>query len=237
MIKVICVQKLKFDSFYLRTLSDDSTEKPKKKRGRPKGSKNKPQKPKAEAKVEELQFETKLSETKPEKQTEKEPKASEPKKEEPTQVSTSLVPGRLSSLDSFTDKYRQNRIFRREMDEPEFFLHKNERVSLRPILSKDEEEEISRKVQIPIDQTPKYAPEHMLSPEFGGLTSYERGIEDHKQELEEKLRRLKENPDASAIQIEQIEKELRSLDYLYENYNIGMNVFRTAKGGRSKLHA
>ena len=237
MIKIICVQKLKFDSFYLRTLSSDSAEKPKKKRGRLKGSKSKPTKPKTEAKVEEPQFKIKLRETKPEKQTEKEPKASAPKKKEPTQVSTSLVPGRLASLDSFTDKYTQNRIFRREMDEPEFFLHKNERISLRPILSKDEEEEISRKVQIPIDQTPKYVPEHMLSPEFGGLTSYERGIEDHKQELEEKLRRLKENPDASAIQIEQIEKELRSLDYLYENYNIGMNVFRTAKGGRSKLHA
>ncbi len=223
MIKVICVQKLKFDSFYLRTLSGDSAEKPKKKRARPKGSKSKPTKPKAK--------------TKPKKQTEKVPKVSVPKKKEPTQVSTSLVPGRLPSLDAFTDKYTQNRIFRREMDEPEFFLHKNERASLRPILTKDDEEEISRKVQIPIDQTPKYAPEHMLSPEFGGLTSYERGIEEHKQELEEKLRRLKENPDAGPIQIEQTEKELRSLDYLYENYNIGMNVFRTAKGGRSKLHA
>jgi len=223
MIKIICVQKLKFDSFYLRTLSGNSAEKPKKKRGRLKGSTSKPTKPKAE--------------TKPKKQTEKEPKASAPKKKEPTQVSTSLVPGRLPSLNSFTDKYTQNRIFRREMDEPEFFLHKTERASLRPILTQADEQEISRKVQIPIDQTPKYVPEHMLSPEFGGLTSYERGIEDHKQELEEKLRRLKENPDDSAIQIEQIEKELRSLDYLYENYNIGMNVFRTAKGGRSKLHA
>ena len=222
MIKVIYIQKLKSDSFYLRTLSGDSAKKPKKKRGRPKGSTSKPTKPKTETKLE--------------KQTEKEPKASAPKKKEPTQVSTSLVPGRLPSLDSFTDKYTKNRIFRREMDEPEFFLHKKERASLQTILSKDDEEEISRKVQIPIDQTPKYAPEHMLSPEFGGLTSYERGIEEHKQELEEKLRRLKENPDAGPIQIEQTEKELRALDYLYENYNIGMNVFRTAKGGRSKLH-
>jgi len=72
MIKVICVQKLKFDSFYLRTLSGNSAEKPKKKKGRPKGSKSKPTKPKAETKLE--------------KQTEKEPKASAPKKKEPTQV-------------------------------------------------------------------------------------------------------------------------------------------------------
>jgi len=54
-----------------------SEEKPKKKRGRPKGSKNKPKKPKAGAKVEEPQFETKLSEIKPEKQTEKESKNSD----------------------------------------------------------------------------------------------------------------------------------------------------------------
>ncbi len=66
MIKVIYIQKLKFDSFYLRTLSGDSAKKPKKKRGRPKGSSSKPTKPKTETKLE--------------KQTEKEPKASAPKK-------------------------------------------------------------------------------------------------------------------------------------------------------------
>ena len=54
-----------------------SEEKPEKKRGRPKGSKNKPKKPTAEAKVRVPQFETKLGEPKPEKQTEKESKTSD----------------------------------------------------------------------------------------------------------------------------------------------------------------
>lgn len=220
-------QKLKFNSFHVLILSEDSAE-PKKKRGRPKSSKSKSTKPKAEPKEEKKQFETKLGETKP--------KAKAPKKEKSTAVAT-ITPPRVVTVDSFTHKRGNEVIFRREMGEPEFFLHKNQLTPPRPILSKDEEEEISQKVQIPHDQTPKYTPEHMLSPEFSGLSNYERGVEDHKQELEEKLRRLKQNPDASENQIKQLEDELSSLDYLFENFNIGMNVFRTAKGGRSKLKA
>ena len=37
-------------------------------------------------------------------------------------------------------------MFRREMGEPEFWLNKQDRGPARPILSKDDEEEISRKV-------------------------------------------------------------------------------------------
>ncbi len=123
------------------------------------------------------------------------------------------------------------------MGEPEFFLYKNQLAPPRPVLSPDEEKEISEKVQIPTNQIPKYEPERMLSPEFSGLSNYERGVEDHKQELEEKLQRLKQNPEENEQEIKLVEEELTSLDYLYENYNIGMNVFRTAKGGRKKLKA
>jgi colicin import membrane protein len=123
------------------------------------------------------------------------------------------------------------------MGEPEFFLHKNQLTPPRPVLSKDEEEEISQKVQIPTNQIPEYNPEHMLSPEFSGLSNYERGVKDNKQELEDKLQHLKQNPQGNENQIKLLEDELNSLDYLYENYNIGMNVFRTAKGGRKKLKA
>lgn len=213
-------------------LSDDSAEKPKKKRGRPKGSKNKSAKTKDESK-EKQEFENKLGETKPEKPKEKEPEANTPKKEESTKVV--LSPPRTISADSFTNKRGSEVIFRREMGEPEFFLHKNQLVPPRPVLSPDEEQEISRKVQVPTDQTPKYEPEHMLSPEFSGLSNYERGVENHKQELEEELRQLKQNPDANESRIKQVEDEIRSIDYLFENYNLGMNVFRTAKGGRSKI--
>ena len=216
-------------------MPDDSIEKPKKKRGRPKGSTSKSTTPKDEPKEEKKQFETKLGETKPEKPTKKEPEAKTSKKQKSTEV-TALTP-RTISLESFTHKRGNEVIFRREMGEPEFFLHKNQLSSPRPILSKDEEEEISQQVQIPHDQTPKYTPEHMLSPEFSGLSNYERGVKDHKQELEEKLRHLKQNPDDNENRIKQLENELSSLDYLFENFNIGMNVFRTAKGGRSKLKA
>ena len=30
-------------------------------------------------------------------------------------------------------------------------------------------------------------------------------------------------------------ENLKKLEYLYDNYNMGMNVFRTAKGGRDKI--
>ena len=215
-------------------LSDDSAEKPKKKRGRPKGSKNKSAKTKDESK-EKQEFETKLGETKPEEPKEKESEAKPPKKEESTKVV--LSPPRTISADAFTNKRGNEVIFRREMGEPEFFLHKHELAPPRPVLSPDEEQEISRKVQVPTDQTPKYEPKYVLSPEFSGLSNYERGVETHKQELEEKLRQLKQNPDENENQIKQLEDEINSIDYLYENYNLGMNVFRTAKGGRSKIKA
>lgn len=210
-------------------LSEDSAEPPKKKRGRPKGSKNKP-KTKEEKPVEKKQeFETELGETKAKKPEAK----AEPPKEESTEVAT-ITPPRVVTPDSFTYKRGDDVIFRREMGEPEFFLYKNQLAPSRPVLSADEEQEISQKVQVPTNQIPEYKPEHMLSPEFSGLSNYERGVEEHKQELEEKLRRLKQNPGENENEIKLLEEELASLDYLYENYNIGMNVFRTAKGGRKK---
>lgn len=137
--------------------------------------------------------------------------------------------------DSFTNKRFQEQIFRREMGEPEFFLHKHELAPPRPVLTKEEMDEISRKVEIPTDQTPKYEPEHMLSPEYQGTSNYESGIESFKDEIEKKLSRLRSDPNASQSEIHQAEEDLKTIDYLFENYNLGMNVFRTAKGGRSKL--
>ena len=142
----------------------------------------------------------------------------------------------MKAVESFTNKRGQEVIFRREMGEPEFFRYKKDLKPARPILSQDEEEEISRKVQIPIDQTPQYKPEHILNPEFGGTSNYEVGIEEYRQELEEKLQKLKSNPNSTTQEIKKAEDELKSLDYLYENYYTGMSVFRTAKGGRTKLH-
>lgn len=137
---------------------------------------------------------------------------------------------------SFTDKHNQERIFRREMGEPEFFLSKKELVPPRPVLSEDEQEELSRKVEIPADQTPQYKPEFILSPEFGGTSNYESGLNELSEENRKKLSQLKNNPNAIPDEIAKTEQDLKYLDSLYENYYFGMNVFRTAKGGRARIH-
>ena len=137
--------------------------------------------------------------------------------------------------DSFTNKRFQEQIFRREMGEPEFFLRKHELAPPRHILTPEEMDEISRRVEIPTDQTPKYIPEHVLSPEYHGASNYESGIESFRDEIEEKLAKLQKDPNASKQQVNQAKEDLKTIDYLFENYNLGMNVFRTAKGGRNKI--
>ena len=75
----------------------------------------------------------------------------------------------------------------------------------------------------------------MLSPEYNGTSNYEEGIRVVRQEIEDRLRTLQKDPNASKQQLAQATEDLKTLDHLYENYNIGMNVFRSAHGGRSKL--
>ncbi len=136
---------------------------------------------------------------------------------------------------SFTNKRLSEQIFRREMGEPEFFLRKHELAPPRPILTAEQEEAISRKVEIPTDHTPKYIPQHMLSPEYHGTSNYENGITSFRSEIEEKLARLQNDPNANQQELHQAVEDLKTIDNLYENYNLGMNVFRTAKGGRNKV--
>ncbi len=133
----------------------------------------------------------------------------------------------------FSNKRKQDRIFRREMGEPEFFLMDTGPV--KPILTGDEIEEIARRVQDPKDQTPKYTPENVLSPEFGGTSNYESGITDLMEKAKQKLARLLNDPEATQQEIELAELDLTKLNYLYDNFHMGMNVFRTAKGGRDTL--
>ena len=137
---------------------------------------------------------------------------------------------------SFTDKHNQERIFRREMGEPEFFHPKKDLVPPRPVLTEEEQEEISRRVEIPTDQTPLYNPEHVLSPEFGGTSNYEYGISELLKETQQKLERLKNDPHEAADEIARAEQDLNYLVSLHQNFYFGMNVFRTAKGGRANLH-
>ena len=142
--------------------------------------------------------------------------------------------GEVRQTGQFSDKRKQERIFRREMGEPEFFLMDRD-IPLTTILTGDEIEEIGRKVQTPKDQTPQYNPQNILSPEFGGTTNYETGITDLIEEAKQKLNKLLNDPEATRQEIELAKLDLKKLNYLYDNYNMGMNVFRTAKGGRETL--
>jgi len=134
----------------------------------------------------------------------------------------------------YTFKRSGEEIFRREMGEPEFFLDKKDRFP-RPILSADEQESLTRKAEIPQDQTPSYVPEHVLSPEYGGVSNYEIGVDSFLEESKQRFEKLKNDPETTEKEIHDAEQEVTYLESLHENYYIGMNVFRTAKGGRDKV--
>lgn len=225
----------------------EEKEEPKKKRGRPKGSKTKP-KPESKDTPKESKpksSKTGLTASEVAAIAEAEAKAAaarleaakaaaeEEAKKEYEAAAAEVVVSETS--DSFTNKRGAEQIFRRELGEPEFWLDKLGRAPKRPILSQDEEKEISKQVEIPTDQTPKYIPEHVLSPEYDGKSNYEIGITNQREETQQRLARLQGDPNSSEQEIKQAEEDLKTLDYLYENYHNGMNVFRTAKGGRAKL--
>ncbi|AJM91868.1 hypothetical protein NPIRD3C_0654 [Nitrosopumilus piranensis] len=134
----------------------------------------------------------------------------------------------------YTFKRQGEEIFRREMGEPEFWLQKEERFP-RPILTAEQQESLTLQAETPHDQTPRYVPEHVLSPEFEGVSNYERGVDEILEVAKLKLETLKNNPDATKKEIKDAEDEITYLESLHENYFIGMNVFRTARGGRDKL--
>lgn len=136
----------------------------------------------------------------------------------------------------YTFKRKGEEIFRREMGEPEFWLDKEDRFP-RPILTADQQESLTRKAEMPEDQTPAYVPQHVLSPEFAGLSNYERGVDEFLEVAKLNLETLKHNPDATEKEIQDAKDEIIYLESLHENFYIGMNVFRTAHGGRDKIKA
>lgn len=135
--------------------------------------------------------------------------------------------------DSFTDYRTVDIIFRRELGEPEFWLDKRERAPARLMLSDEEAREISRRVETPTDQVPVYEPQYILSKEYGGMSSYEVGITAILGEALEGLEALR-RAGAGDDEVRRAEAEVEKLGYLYQNYHLGMNVFRTAKGGRDR---
>ena len=135
---------------------------------------------------------------------------------------------------AYTFKRQGEEIFRREMGEPEFWLDKKDRFP-RPILSAEEQESITREAERFQDVTPNYNPEHVLSPEFGGVSNYEKAVDTFIEESKQILKKLKNDPEATEKQIKNAKNDIIYLKSLHENFHIGMNVFRTAKGGRDKI--
>ncbi|MEK0349580.1 MAG: hypothetical protein QQN50_07320, partial [Nitrosopumilus sp.] len=96
-------------------------------------------------------------------------------------------------------------------------------------------ESITREVEVFKNETPNYIPEHVLSPEYGGVSNYEHAVDEFLDETKQILEKLKNDPESTEKQIQNAKDDIIYLKSLHENFFIGMNVFRTAKGGREKI--
>ena len=66
-------------------------------------------------------------------------------------------------------------------------------------------------------------------------SDYERDIAKMIVEKNEELEKLKKNPERNSLRIRSVMGEIEALQALFENYNLGMNYFRRARGGRAGL--
>jgi hypothetical protein len=66
-------------------------------------------------------------------------------------------------------------------------------------------------------------------------SEYEQNVGTLLAEKMEKLEELEKNPDTKNDQKKILMSEIETLQSLFENYNLGMNYFRRARGGRTGL--
>ncbi|MGI0024372.1 MAG: hypothetical protein ACREA4_04410 [Nitrososphaera sp.] len=66
-------------------------------------------------------------------------------------------------------------------------------------------------------------------------SEYEHNVGKLLAEKKERLDLLKKDPNASPSEISMLSLEVETLQSMFENYNLGMNVFRRAQGGRTGL--
>jgi colicin import membrane protein len=66
-------------------------------------------------------------------------------------------------------------------------------------------------------------------------SEYEHNVGQLLSEKRAKLEELKQKPDENRGKIAQLSLEIEALENMFENYNLGMNVFRRAQGGRHGL--
>ena len=71
---------------------------------------------------------------------------------------------------------------------------------------------------------------------MGAVSSeYEQNVGSLIAEKLEKLESMRNSSQPNQIEIHTLNQELELLENLYDNYNLGMNYFRRAKGGRKGL--
>jgi uncharacterized membrane protein YgaE (UPF0421/DUF939 family) len=66
-------------------------------------------------------------------------------------------------------------------------------------------------------------------------SEYEQNVGKLLAEKIEKYKLMKNDPSVTKTQLESLLSEIESLESLYDNYNLGMNYFRRARGGRAGL--
>jgi hypothetical protein len=66
-------------------------------------------------------------------------------------------------------------------------------------------------------------------------SEYERNVGKLIEEKNLKLEQLKNSQEISLTDIQKLQGEIESLQSLFDNYNLGMNYFRRARGGRSGI--
>lgn len=66
-------------------------------------------------------------------------------------------------------------------------------------------------------------------------SEYEHNVGKLLAEKRAKIDELMKEPELNMSQIAMLSTEIETLQSLFENYNLGMNVFRRAQGGRAGL--
>lgn len=83
-----------------------------------------------------------------------------------------------------------------------------------------------------VKSTTKITP---LDPVFHGESNYEVGLEGLLTEKRDLIKKLETDPQTNRETLQTVKEELQIVEGLWENYHIGMNVFRNAKGGRDGI--
>jgi hypothetical protein len=66
-------------------------------------------------------------------------------------------------------------------------------------------------------------------------SEYEQNVGKLLADKKTRLEELMKSPSTNKIEKESITSEIETLQSLFENYNLGMNYFRRARGGRTGL--